>query len=104
MRVRRLLATVLIAAVLGAGISNPRPAHADNTAWIVIGSIVGYFAVIVAATWFLRSQDPSFRESSVSPLLPGESPAGRSGSSDDRGFRIGADCGRLGQGPPLVCW
>ena len=103
-KIRRLIAAVLIATVLGTGIPNPPEARADDTAWIVIGSIVGYFGVILLATWWLRSRDSGFDQSSVSPLVPLDQLPER--QVENRGpVRVAHECGvRPGESLPLLCW
>lgn len=100
---RRLIAIFLVAALLGTSAPNPPEARADDTALIVIGSIVGYFGVILLATWLVRRSDSSFSQSSVSPFLPGDALEARIDHEQER-VRVGPGCAALGQGLSVVCW
>lgn len=104
MRIRRLIAALLMAAVLGMGIHSPRPARADDTALIVVGSIAVYFGVIFGATWYLRNRGSGFSESSVSPFLPGGQLPSTAAPSRPGSVRVGPDCAALKQGLSVVCW
>jgi ABC-type dipeptide/oligopeptide/nickel transport system permease subunit len=104
MSIRRLLVVILIAALLGSGIPNPPKAHAGNTGVIIAVGVVGWFGLVILATWLVRrNSDSGFNQSSVSPLV-----------SDGRRFlieprekprvRVGHDCAPTADGPSLVCW
>lgn len=102
-RARRLLAALLIATVLGTGMPDPPEAHADDTAWIVIGSIVGYFSVVILATFLLRSTDrPGFEQIGDTQFAPGLEPGARAGAEGE--VRFGQRCATMERGPALVCW
>lgn len=58
-RVRRTVVLTVVIALLGVGILRPRPAHAVETAIIVVGSIAAYVAVVVAGTMLMRRNTPA---------------------------------------------
>lgn len=104
MSIRRLLAVILIATLLGTGVPNPPKAHAISTGVIVAIGVVGWFGLVVLATWLIRrNSDSGFSQSSVSPLAsdglrfliePREEPR----------VRFAGACAPTADGPSLVCW
>jgi hypothetical protein len=102
-RIRRLLAALVIAALLVTELPHPPEVHADDTAIIVIASIAGYFAVVLLITYLIRNRDSGFSQSSVSPLLPAADLPQRP-SDGGRTLRLAAECGIGADAPPLLCW
>ena len=102
MGIRRLLAVVLIATILGTGVAAPPKAEAVETAVIVVGSIVAWFGIVVLATYLIRHTDSSFAQSSESPLIDGQKFMLR--PVEEPKVRFGEGCARLAEGPSLVCW
>lgn len=104
MSIRRLLAVLLIATLLGTGMPNPPKAHAISTGVIVAIGVVGWFGLVVLATWLLRrNSETGFNQSSVSPLVAD----GRRyllQPREDPKVRFWRDCAPSGDGPALVCW
>lgn len=104
---RRFVIVVLIAAILGTGITHPPEAHAVSTAVIVVSAVVGWFAAVILVTWLIRrSGNTSFAQSSASPLLSEERLDDRYALHpvEPRRVRYGFDCGASADGPSLVCW
>jgi hypothetical protein len=104
MGIRRLIAAILIAAILGTGMPAPREAEAVDTAVIVVASVVGWFGLVWAATYFIRNRDSAFGQSSVSPLLEGQEQQYMLRPAEPETVRFGAPCARTAGGPSLVCW
>jgi hypothetical protein len=98
MGLKKLIAALVIAGVLGTGIVQPRPAHADDTAIIVVASIAAWVAFLVIGTYFVYGRDDD-EES----LLPRDIPV-QSRSPDDS-FRVGSGCLRASEGHMnAICW
>ena len=104
MPIRRFLAVILIAAILGTGVPAPREARAVDTAVIVIASIVAWFGAVILATYFIRNHDSGtgFGQSSVSPLIDGQKFA--LVPAEPPKVRFGTSCARTPDGPSLLCW
>lgn len=96
-RTRRTVVLVLIIALAFVGTLRPRPAHAVETAVIIIGSIAAYAAVVVAGTMLMRRNTPA--SWGLMPLDPE--------ARDDRPeptLRLAPGCRQTAAGVTLVCW
>jgi len=105
MSVRRFLAVLLVAAILGTGMPNPPKSDANNLAVIIPVSIVAWFGLVILATYIIRNKnDSGFSQSSVSPFLANDRLA--LARRDESTVRVGRDCPGAADGspPPLFCW
>lgn len=96
-RVRRTVVLTVVIALLCADIVRPRPAHAIETAIIVIGSIAAYVGVVVAGAMLMRNSTPE-----STGLMPMDQPL-----RDDRpgpGVRFAHRCNQDSPNLKLVCW
>ena len=104
MRIRRLVVIILVAALLGTGITNPPKAQAGNTGVIIAVAVVSWFGFGVLATWLVRrNTDSGFSQSSVSPLAP-DGQRFLIEPKEQPKVRFGHECAPTADGPSLVCW
>lgn len=98
MRMRRLLAAVVLGGVLATGVGQPAPARAGSTtdAAIIAGAALGgILAFVIVGTLITRS--------SPALLVPVEGNDDPLQGRDTR-VRWGLACARTGAHPLAVCW
>jgi hypothetical protein len=94
-RVRRTVALTVVLTMLCTGIVRPRPAHAVDTAVLVIGSIAAYAAFVVAGAWLMRRNTPASWEL-VDPPPRDE--------QREPGVHFAPHCRQNSPNLKLVCW
>jgi ABC-type nickel/cobalt efflux system permease component RcnA len=101
MSLKRTAAIIALVAVLATGILMPEPAHADNTALIVVASVVAYVVVVVTAAWLIY-RAPSTTD--TAPLLPTTHDAPLAQDRSPEAVHFGRHCAQDTGGLTLACW
>ena len=96
-RGRRTVVLTAVVALLCTGVLRPQPAHAVETAILIVGSIAAYAAVVVAGTLLMRRDTPA--EWGLMPMdqrLRDDRP--------DPGVNFAHRCKQDSSNLTLVCW
>ena len=94
---RRTVALTLVATVFSLGIVKPRPARAIDTAFLVLGSIAAYAAVVGVATWlWRRNTTSSWGLMPMDERLRDQQP--------EPGLHLANHCTQDDRNLKLVCW
>lgn len=99
MDVRRLIAIIVVVAVLAVGTVTPSPARADNTTddFIYAGiALVAYVGFVCLGTWLVN------RPPSELTLTPEDVDVRR--DQTEPAVRVGPHCRQTSTTPTLVCW
>jgi hypothetical protein len=98
MKLKRFVAILVVLTLLSTGIVRPKPAHAVNTAWLVLGSIAAYVAAVCLGAYLVygRNSEPQLLVDVTNPDF------GRDRAAD--GLRPGYRCRQADGDLTLVCW
>jgi len=102
---RRLIATILVLAVLAVGTLTPKRAQATDTALIVVGAVAAYVIFIATAAYFIfRKPPPASTQEMPQQFMPGTSAAGLSRDQPDDTVRYAIRCRQDSGNVTIACW